>query len=563
MPVARFQMPDGRIGRFEVPDGTTPEQAQALIQQSLGEQTPEPEAPAEQAAPEQTMWQRAKPYVMPTAEAIGMAGGAILGAVPGTLAAPGPGTVGGGVLGAGLGYAGVKELERLADQQFGERAPSTPMQMAGDVAQNVATGGAFELGGQALFALPAAVRAKWANIIRARAAKMGEEIAGARLPEIKTALQNSVPGETAGQAVAGAGINAPPFQAAERYAAKQNSIPFTDVRLAQEEARRAGLASVTPDRAAAEAARTAASKPLYQQADASLAPALDGAMDSLGQPLLARPAIRSAVRAAEETAANKGVMMYDQHGNLTGQGAHLIKVELDDAAGAVARTTAAQGAQSGIRTAKDEFLTWLKPHIPSYDAGRAAFAANSPKVNQSAILTDIQNVLKHPASVGERVGPMLNAVSTGASRLLKRSGVQRYQDGNIANALTTPQMGQVNKVVNELTRDAVMKQQAQQGGEQFNTIMRKYGQEVQLPNPLSAKITIANRVLSTMQGRLNEKALRELGDAMLSGKSTLEILNKVPAHQRSALLKALQNTQGGQGAVVNALTGSGGDYASP
>lgn len=31
MPIARFQMPDGRIGRFEVPDGTTPEQAQQAI----------------------------------------------------------------------------------------------------------------------------------------------------------------------------------------------------------------------------------------------------------------------------------------------------------------------------------------------------------------------------------------------------------------------------------------------------------------------------------------------------------------------------------------------------
>lgn len=35
MPIARFEMPDGRIGRFEVPEGTTPEQAQSLISQSL------------------------------------------------------------------------------------------------------------------------------------------------------------------------------------------------------------------------------------------------------------------------------------------------------------------------------------------------------------------------------------------------------------------------------------------------------------------------------------------------------------------------------------------------
>ena len=35
MPIARFQMPDGRIGRFEVPEGTSPENAQTLIQQHL------------------------------------------------------------------------------------------------------------------------------------------------------------------------------------------------------------------------------------------------------------------------------------------------------------------------------------------------------------------------------------------------------------------------------------------------------------------------------------------------------------------------------------------------
>lgn len=40
MPVARFEMPDGRIGRFEVPEGTTPEQAQALIAQSMSQQKP-------------------------------------------------------------------------------------------------------------------------------------------------------------------------------------------------------------------------------------------------------------------------------------------------------------------------------------------------------------------------------------------------------------------------------------------------------------------------------------------------------------------------------------------
>lgn len=37
MPIARFQMPDGRIGRFEVPEGTSPEQAQSMIAASIGQ----------------------------------------------------------------------------------------------------------------------------------------------------------------------------------------------------------------------------------------------------------------------------------------------------------------------------------------------------------------------------------------------------------------------------------------------------------------------------------------------------------------------------------------------
>lgn len=35
MPIARFEMPDGKIARFEVPEGTTPEQAQYMIAQEV------------------------------------------------------------------------------------------------------------------------------------------------------------------------------------------------------------------------------------------------------------------------------------------------------------------------------------------------------------------------------------------------------------------------------------------------------------------------------------------------------------------------------------------------
>jgi hypothetical protein len=43
MPIARFQLPDGRIARFEVPEGTTPEQAQVMMEAQVGELTATPE----------------------------------------------------------------------------------------------------------------------------------------------------------------------------------------------------------------------------------------------------------------------------------------------------------------------------------------------------------------------------------------------------------------------------------------------------------------------------------------------------------------------------------------
>jgi len=63
MPIAKFQMPDGRIAKFEVTEGTTPEQAQAQIQEmvasGLSEQTqavpqqPAPQVPDQPAQQEQ------------------------------------------------------------------------------------------------------------------------------------------------------------------------------------------------------------------------------------------------------------------------------------------------------------------------------------------------------------------------------------------------------------------------------------------------------------------------------------------------------------------------------
>ena len=66
MPIARFELPDGRIGRFEVPEGTSPEQAIQLISSSLPDLLPKEQpvaptppvaaAPAAPAGPSKPWW---------------------------------------------------------------------------------------------------------------------------------------------------------------------------------------------------------------------------------------------------------------------------------------------------------------------------------------------------------------------------------------------------------------------------------------------------------------------------------------------------------------------------
>jgi hypothetical protein len=56
MPIAKFEMPDGRIARFEVPEGTTPEQAQSMIAAELPKIEPE-QKPNRPAQPETSLMQ--------------------------------------------------------------------------------------------------------------------------------------------------------------------------------------------------------------------------------------------------------------------------------------------------------------------------------------------------------------------------------------------------------------------------------------------------------------------------------------------------------------------------
>lgn len=227
MPIARVQLPDGRIGRFEVPEGTTPEQAQSLIQAQLpalsqpaAPQLPEslrPRTAAPEGIPgarqEANWWQKARPFVAPTVEALGAGAGGLVGGAAGTVAGP-VGTATGAVGGAGLGYGIAKELLELGDVYLGGKAPRQGAAQVVEPVRNILEGATFEAGGRVAGPLIQKGLGKVMDlrqIPKNKTARLARNALGADLDQAVNALRNAPPGTSVAEVTAN--IQNPAWQA--------------------------------------------------------------------------------------------------------------------------------------------------------------------------------------------------------------------------------------------------------------------------------------------------------------------------------------------------------------
>ena len=164
--------------------------------------------PPVQKPTEKSFGQKAIEFLEPTAEALGTAGGALIGGTAGTFGAGPVGTAVGGAVGAGLGYGAAKEIGQNIKEKLGYAPVRTGKQLISQPIENVATGATYELGGQALPSIlqgAGKLGASISNLLtrtpETHAAKIVSESLGPNLAQAREVLKSASSDLTASQAL--------------------------------------------------------------------------------------------------------------------------------------------------------------------------------------------------------------------------------------------------------------------------------------------------------------------------------------------------------------------------
>ena len=650
------RLPDGTVIQ-NVPDGISKAELTAKLK-SNGYDIAKLETVAQEVAPktQQPSWAKEYPNLYgaaqttrqmfgPTIEALGAAGGGLLGAPLGPAGAVG---------GAGLGYGISNRLLRGADVMLGNQPPETAANAFLNAAGDVLTGATFEAGGRAVApyisnALGAVFDMR--KIPQQRAADMARQALGPDLPAALQLLGNARAGTTAGQATVS--LNSPTWQAFVDRALQRDPRFLANLKESQGEASLNALRNLVGGGTQTEAinVQQASRNALNEQLIPILKTELKAA-NTAGEmlPVLQGQADRFANAAAQKvedvrrfTAAGERAPMNPAAANFYNpQFMPRLAAQQTYVGGDLARkaeevTTQAANASLNFgeaarfkQAAADSLaahgLTPLKPDLvigkisailknPEFAGNRDvanvvkrvgkdigqwtnnngiidAFALDSIRKNSinSAIRdlypnanTKVQKELA--AKVLSSVKPAIVDAIEEAGGTGYRSYLEAYELGrqaidqnklsakalhlfesnpkqfvelvkgnkreeveqifgpgsyDIAKEMSKRSMAVLRGVAGRVERGEALKSQVSEGQDALRELLQANQPTFKFPSFFSAKVTATNKVLDELQDRIGKKTMDILTEGFKSGKNGVQLLQTLPAKERSELLKILR-----------------------
>ena len=118
----------------------------------------------------------------------------------------------------------------------------------------------------------------------------------------------------------------------------------------------------------------------------------------------------------------------------------------------------------------------------------------------------------------------------------------------------------LRRIARDAEREIAAGMRASEGATALSGLLAESKSSARIPNMLSPKITLTNKVLEGLEGKVNAKTMRVLTKAAQSGADMNELLNFVPPGERSIVKKAFQavNAASGNPYTINMLTPASG-----
>lgn len=560
------------------------------------------------APQEPSTYSKVREFVTPTVEALGAIGGGAAGAVGGPL---------GAVAGAGLGYAGAKELLKLADTVAGEGGPKESMAQAGvRQAKNALEGASMEAGGriigQGLGYLGGKI-ADMRQIPQQKAAEIARNALGPNLKNVQNALAESPSGVTASQATAN--VNSPPWQALMNRAIKRDSTFLSALDEAQSGAsenvlaKLAGGQTAAETRAVGETAKSNLNKVTTPMRETALARAnlgkavADEAQQRAAQDIATRIGTGSTIEPAEFVAQAVGAeKTLRSFGIKPLEGESLAaKIAAIPKNPSFAENDLVEGAALKV---SDAIRKWTGGNgVIDADALEAirknAIDATIAKMRPGADATTQRNLA---AKVMSNIKPLIDDAIEGAGGAGWRDYLTAHSKGmqainekkltgealrlwktdkdafvklvqnespdvvekfmgpgkyDIAKELSDGTISTLQEEASKVIRNAKIKTQTEYGQDELKELLLQQISKVRLPSYLSAVTSTTNKALQILEDRIGKKTMDVLTKASQTPEGASDLLSTLPGDERIRVLKLLSNPQdwkpGVAGTAVNAL----------
>ena len=198
----------------------------------------------------------------------------------------------------------------------------------------------------------------------------------------------------------------------------------------------------------------------------------------------------------------------------------------------------------------------LSNALPGYNEAQAKFKEMSKPVNTMQIGQQLESALTSPLNEGQtRPAAFASAVANAPTTIKKATGDARF--ATLSDALETGDTLKVSQVLQDLARTQDFKNLVAKGSEQVKDLGK--AAIPRAPSFFSASITLINKVMDALEGRINKKVATELADAMMRPETAANAIEK--AMREMEIQKAIETAYAKRGesfasATRGAIAGS-------